>query len=224
TDIYDPQAGSVSAGPAMSTARAQHTATTLLDGTVVVIGGSDYTNDLASAEFFDPAANNFNAASSLATARSKHSAFLLPKNNEVLIVGGQSAGTDLNSAELYIPWQKAFQATGAMATPRSDATGAPLTQVDGRLLIAGGSSASAELYGFATVKTDAADYPPDSTVTITGSGWQPGETVALTLVESPLIDTPGPFTTVADAFGNISNSSFVTDSHDQSVRFYLTAG
>src|SRR5712692_5387718 len=223
TDIYDPQAGSVSAGPAMSTPRARHTATTLLDGTVVVIGGTDGTNDLASVEFFDPAANNFNAASSLATARSKFSAFLLPNNNEVLVVGGQSAGTDLASAELYIPWQKAFQATGAMATPRSDATGAALTKVDGRLLIAGGSSASAELYGFATVKTDAADYPPGTTVTITGSGWQPGETVTLTLVESPLIDTHGPFTTVADAFGNISNSSFVTDAHDLSIRFYLTA-
>src|SRR3989441_161654 len=223
TDIYDPQAGSVTPGPAMSTPRAKATATTLLDGTILVIGGSNGTADLASAEFFDPAANNFNAAGSLATARSKHSAFLLPNNNEVLVVGGQSAGNDLASAELYIPWQKAFQATGAMATPRSDASGAALTKVDGRVLIAGGSSASAELYGFATVKTDAADYPPGTTVNITGSGWQPGETVTLTLVESPLIDTHGPFTTVADGNGNISNSSFVTDTHDLLVRFSLTA-
>src|SRR5947209_2025203 len=223
TDIYDPQAGSVTPGPAMSTARAKATATTLLDGTVVVIGGSDGTNDLASAEFFDPAANNFNAAGSLATARSKHSAFLLPNNNEVLVVGGQSAGNDLASAELYIPWQKAFQATGAMATPRSDASGAALTKADGRVFIAGGSSASAELYGFATVKTDAADYPPGTIVTITGTGWQPGETVTLTLVESPLIDTHPTMTAVADAFGNISNNQFSPDVHDLDVRFYLTA-
>src|SRR6059058_3307853 len=230
TDIYDPQAGSVSPGPAMSMPRAKHTATTLLDGTVVVIGGSNGTADLASAEFFDPAANNFNAAGSLATARSKHSAFLLPNNNEVLVVGGQSAGadptlgeTDLASAEIYIPWQKAFQRTGAMATPRPDATGAALTKVDGRLLVAGGSSASAELYGFATVKTDAADYPPGSIVTITGTGWQPGETVTLTLVESPLIDTHPTMTAVADAFGNISNNQFSPDVHDLDIRFYLTA-
>src|SRR6266581_215174 len=223
TDIYDPQAGSVSAGPAMSTPRAKATATTLLDGTVVVIGGSNGTSDLASAEFFDPVANNFNAAGSLATARSKHSAFLLPNNNEVLVVGGQSAGNDLASAELYIPWQKAFQVTGAMATPRSDASGAALTKADGRVFIAGGSSASAELYGFATVKTDAADYPPGSIVTITGTGWQPGETVTLTLVESPLIDTHPTMTAVADAFGNISNNQFSPDVHDVDVRFYLTA-
>src|SRR5436190_14982055 len=223
TDIYDPQAGIVTPGPAMSTPRAKATATTLLDGTVVVIGGSDGTNDLASAEFLDPAANNFNAAGNLATARSKHSAFLLPNNNEVLVVGGQSAGNDLASAELYIPWQKAFQATGAMATPRSDASGAALTKADGRVFIAGGSSASAELYGFATVKTHAADYPPGSIVTITGTGWQPSETVTFTLVESPLIDTHPTMTAVADAFGNISNNQFSPDVHDVDVRFYLTA-
>src|SRR5437899_6001150 len=230
TDIYDPQAGSVTPGPAMSTPRAKATATTLLDGTILVIGGSNGTADLASAEFFDPAANNFNAAGSLATARSKHSAFLLPNNNEVLVVGGQSAGadptlgeTDLASAEIYIPWQKAFQRTGAMATPRPDATGAALTKVDGRLLVAGGSSASAELYGFATVKTDAADYPPGSIVTITGTGWQPGETVTLSMVESPLIDTHPTMTAVADAFGNVSNNQFSPAVHDVDVRSYLTA-
>src|SRR5436189_5893194 len=173
--------------------------------------------------FSIPAANNFNAAGSLGTARSKHSAFLLPNNNEVLVVGGQSAGNDLTSAELYIPWQKAFQATGAMATPRSAASGAALTKGDGRVLIAGGSSASADLYGFATVKTDAADYPPGSIVTITGTGWQPGETVTLTLVESPLIDTHPTMTAVADAFGNISNNQFSPDVHDVDIRFYLTA-
>src|SRR5438128_10658947 len=110
-----------------------------------------------------------------------------------------------------------------MATPRSDASGAALTKVDGRVLIAGGSSASAELYGFATVKTDKADYPPGTTVNITGSGWQPGEIVALTLVESPLIDTHGPYPVQADASGNISDSSFTTDEHDLNIKFYLTA-
>jgi hypothetical protein len=33
---------------------------------------------------------------------------------------------------------------------------------------------SGELYGFATVKTDKADYSPGTTVTITGGGWVPG--------------------------------------------------
>src|SRR3989441_12002452 len=161
------------------------------------------------------------AASAPRAASIRHSYFLI--TNEVLVVGGQSAGNDLASAELYIPWQKAFQATGAMTTPRSDASGAALTKADGRVFIAGGSSASAELYGFATVKTDAADYAPGTTVTITGTGWQPGETVTLSMVESPLTDTHPTMTAVADAFGNISNNQFSPDVHDVDVRFYLTA-
>src|SRR4029077_13085885 len=70
---------------------------------------------------------------------------------------------------------------------------------------------------------DQSDYPPGTAVTITGSGFQAGETVTIQLVESPLIDTHGPYAVQADANGNISNSSFVTDVHDIDVRFYLTA-
>ena len=38
----------------------------------------------------------------------------------------------------------------------------------------------------ATVMTDQADYAPGTIVTITGSGWQPGETVTA-LVKAPAI-------------------------------------
>jgi len=60
-------------------------------------------------------------------------------------------------------------------------------------------------------------------VTITGSGWQPGETVMLNLVESPNLDTHPPLTAIADASGNIFNNQFSPDTHDLNVRFYLTA-
>ena len=106
---------------------------------------------------------------------------------------------------------------------RPGLTGSALS-LDGRFLAAGGTGlASTELYGFATVKTDAADYAPGSTVTITGSGWQPGETVALSFRESPSIDVPGPFTATADASGNIFDAEFAPDTLDLNVRFYLTA-
>src|SRR4051812_28184734 len=39
--------------------------------------------------------------------------------------------------------------------------------------------------GGATVVTDRLDYPPGDTVTITGAGWQPGETVSFVLNEDP---------------------------------------
>src|SRR5207245_8898679 len=102
---------------------------------------------------------------------------------------------------------------------------------DGLLLVAGGKDAtgttlqSGELYGFATIKTDKADYPPGTTVNITGSGWQPGETVQMSLVEVPDLDgdSPIPLTATADANGNISNSSFTTDWNDAGIKLTLTA-
>src|SRR5947209_12140425 len=240
TDIFDPVAGSLVPGPSLATPRFGHSATTLLDGRVLVAGGntivtnpdgSTTPTDLASAEIFDPTTGTFTtAAASLATPRQGHLAFLLPHNNNVLVVGGTSASAPVASSELFAPWQGTFSATSSLTTARSNAAGSAMQQ-DGLLLVAGGKDAatppnvlaSTELYGFVTVKTDQADYTPGSIVTITGSGWQPGETVTLTLVESPLIDTHGPFTVTADASGNISNSSFGTDTHDINVLFYLTA-
>ena len=71
----------------------------------------------------------------------------------------------------------------------------------------------------ATVMTDQADYAPGTIVTITGSGWQPGETVTLSLVESPLVDTHPDLTAVADANGNIFNNQFSPDDHDADITF-----
>jgi hypothetical protein len=74
-----------------------------------------------------------------------------------------------------------------------------------------------------TVMTDQADYAPGTIVTITGSGWQPGETVTLNLVESPLVDTHPDLFATADANGNIFNNQFSPDSHDINITFTLTA-
>ena len=242
--------GQLSAGPSLAVARFGHSATTLLNGQVVVIGGNNGNADpaqmdLASAELFDPAAGTFTTlAANMATPREGHLAILLPNNNNVLIVGGMSSGAAIADAELFTPqespegvWTYGFGSTGSMSTARSDAAGsanqvnAPTSvmQRNGVVMVAGGNDAngnalnSTEAYGYATIQTDQSDYAPGTTVTITGSGWKPGETVNLQLVESPLIDTHGPFSAVADANGNISNSSFVTDAHDASITFTLTA-
>ena len=252
TDIFDPVAGAVSAGPSLSVARFGHSATTLLNGQVVVIGGNNGNTNAAQMDVTPAEVVDFTAAtpaftplaSNLATPREGHLAFLLPNNNNVLIVGGTSAGATVASAELFtlreLPqgvWTYGFGSTGSMATARSNTTGAPnqvstpssVTQRNGVLLVAGGNDANgnplnaSEAYGFPTVQTDASDYPPGTPVNITGSGFQPNETVTIQLVESPLIDTHGPYTVQADTNGNISDSSFVTDQHDLMVRFYLTA-
>src|SRR5207249_515341 len=157
-----------------------------------------------------------------------HQAFLLPYNNNVLIVGGTSGGAALNSSEQYIPWTGSFNPVSFMASARASATGGAISH-DGLLLVAGGKSASgttlasAELYGFATVKTDHADYTPGSVVTITGGGWQPGETVTLSFQEVPYYDSHPTLTAVADANGTIFNNQFSPDINDSAILFYLTA-
>ncbi len=252
TDIFDPVAGTVSAGPSLATARYNHSATTLLNGQVVVIGGNNgNTNpaqmDVTPAELIDftaatPAFTTL--ATNLATPREGHLAYLLPNNNNVLIVGGTSAGTTIASAEFFTAqgappsvWTYSFGPTGTMAAARSSAAGSAnqasatstVMRRNGVLMVAGGADAngkaliSTEAYGYATVQTDATEYAPGSPVTITGSGWVPGETVTLSFLESPYFDTHPSLTAVADANGNIVNAQFSPDQHDIGISFFLTA-
>jgi len=232
SELWDSASGMVSPGPALSVARAGLSATTLVDGTVLLAGGNDGTSDLAVTEIFDPAAGTVVAgASLLSSARRDHLAVLLPHNSSVLVVGGTTGSAVVSTAELYLPWAGGSNPTGSPSTARALAVASP-TGTDGLLLLAGGYSSTpdsplptAEVFGFATLKTDQDDYPPGQQVFISGSGWEPGDTVNLTLHETG-IPTPDPdiiLTVTADAAGNIVENTFYTDIHDVGVRFYLTA-
>jgi hypothetical protein len=79
---------------------------------------------------------------------------------------------------------------------------------------------SSYTYSQATIKTDLLDYSPGSTASITGTGWLPGETVTLQVLHEG-DDGYGtdeqyhqPFTTIADANGNVSSSWWVPDDGD----------
>lgn len=107
-DLYDPTvgtAGSLSATGAMGTARGDHTATLLSDGTVLAAGGTDdetpVASTYASAERYDPGKGTWSAVGSLHEARNAHDAILLP-DRMVLVVGGAgTTGNLLSSAEIY---------------------------------------------------------------------------------------------------------------------------
>jgi hypothetical protein len=88
----------------MTATRWRHTATLLPSGTVLIVGGGDYSQAiLASAELYDPAARTFAATGGMTAARRSHTATLLT-TGEVLIAGGTSVGdVILASAELYEP-------------------------------------------------------------------------------------------------------------------------
>src|SRR5438874_1477397 len=75
----------------------------------------------------------------------------------------------------------------------------------------------------ATVATDQPDYHPGQMVTITGSGWEPGETVDMILHEDPPLDPDLELTSVADVNGDFTNTDFIVDVFDIGVTFTLTA-
>ncbi|MFN4000433.1 YDG domain-containing protein, partial [Algoriphagus sp.] len=85
---------------------------------------------------------------------------------------------------------------------------------------------SLDVVGQATVETDKDDYAPGMYVVITGSGWQPGETVSFHFDEDPKPDTcvnPHDLVAVADAEGNIFNDEFLVKENHLGVTFTLTA-
>src|SRR5437870_3903489 len=98
--------------------RARHTATLLRDGRVVLVGGTDGVEPLASLEVYDPTTRTFSLApSALVVPRQDHTATLLP-DRRVLVAGGSNASGALDSAELYDPTAGTVSPAGPPRGPR----------------------------------------------------------------------------------------------------------
>lgn len=157
----------------MTSARSNHTATLLNDGTVLLTGGigPNGFSPQATAEIYDPSRDTFTAVGPMTSARYGHTATLL-SNGKVLLAGGDPSGTaGFATAELYDPGTKTFSATGQMIaggpfTTRIFHT-ATLLQ-DGRVLLAGGWSG---LGGIDAVSLSTAEIydPVSGTFSSTGS-------------------------------------------------------
>jgi hypothetical protein len=148
----------------LNNARAGHTATRLLDGRVLVVGG----DGLASAEIYDPRTGSWAGTGSMSQARSNHTATLLP-DGRVLVAGGWSEFHDaLASAEIYDPSTGSWAITGAMHDARSEHTSTLLPDTirlpDGLVLVAGGTHAPPEF----TLDTAEIYDPARGTWTTTG--------------------------------------------------------
>jgi N-acetylneuraminic acid mutarotase len=119
----------------LATARYGHTATSLPNGKVLVVGGYvEGQGDLATAELYDPASGTWTSTGSLATARDGHTATLL-LNGKVLVAGGESGFHNATTAELYDPTSGTWTTTGSVAPGyRHTATLLP----NGKVLVAGG--------------------------------------------------------------------------------------
>jgi hypothetical protein len=133
-ETKDQTSGSLAALPAMNEARAGHSATRLLDGRILIIGG---LSSGGTAEVFDPVARRFVATGALRQPRASHTATLLP-DGRVLVAGGFN-GSWLASTEIYDPKSGRFSPGPALLEPRSDHVA--ITLRDGRVLFIGGTSA-----------------------------------------------------------------------------------
>ena len=135
-----------------------YAASLLLDGKVLISGGSDFPPDigsiLAGAQLYDPSSGGFARAGNMATCRFYHTSTLLP-DGTALIAGGLTTVSDglcpsadltagLASAQLYDPSTGVFTAAGDMSAAHFYHTATLLD--DGSVLIAGGASVTADIY------------------------------------------------------------------------------
>jgi hypothetical protein len=106
-------ASAVATGPAnhhLLNARAAHTATAQVDGSLLIAGGTGNRGVLKSLEFFDPVSGRSTPGPRLLEARSGHSAIALA-DGRVLLSGGRNGDNALlASSELY-------DASGASLNP-----------------------------------------------------------------------------------------------------------
>jgi hypothetical protein len=131
----------------MNQARQQHTATSLLDGTVLFVGGDAGGQ---TAEIFDPATGDFTPISGTIYPHVAHRATLL-QDGRVLVTGNM--GSPRDSAEVYDPQTGTFEDAGPMNNARNRHTSTLLP--NGKVLITGGHDGEgalnrAELYDPAT--------------------------------------------------------------------------
>ena len=145
---------------AMSAARIQPTATTLLDGRVLVVGGYNEAGVESSADVFDPATGVFAPVGSLPKPRLA-SAVLLP-DGRVLITGGLGAdGRCTDAVDIFDPAVGSFVSAARLVHPRCEHQAVALP--DGRALVTGGHSKATPL-----AETEIFD-PADGSFSLTGA-------------------------------------------------------
>jgi NHL repeat/Kelch motif len=137
----------------MNLARSGHQATLLMDGRVLVTGGSDRGGQaIARTEIYDPFAGTWSLAQANIVHRLGHAAALL-HDGRVLVVGGTASARScqlIGSAELYEPSTDRWSLAADAPVPMGLGAVA-VTLIDGRVLISGGGTVCGDLSASAAV-------------------------------------------------------------------------
>jgi mannan endo-1,4-beta-mannosidase len=120
----------------MTTARVWQSATPLVDGRILVVGGENSSQQLSNtAEVFDPATNAWTPTGPMAHARMQLNVALL-NDGRVIAVGGDGSCAVGGTAELYDASTNSWSLTASMNVARFLPALAKLD--DGRVLVVGG--------------------------------------------------------------------------------------
>ena len=142
-EVFDHTTGKFRQVSSMFTQRTNHTATLLLNGKVLIVGGGNFSGSLGSAELYDPVTETFSLTGEMTVARQRHASTLLP-DGKVLVVGGwrdpydSLSSWEVDVAETYDPATGVFSFAGKMVEGRHAHSATPLP--DGPVFVAGGAS------------------------------------------------------------------------------------
>ena len=135
-ELYNPVTNTWQAVAPLSRARSGHTATLLLDGSVLIIGGGGRTEPVT-AERYNPQTNTWTSAATLGTYRSGFAATLL-LGGDVLVTGGLGTDSVPLATAMRYEWQSnRWQPFAALSTPRAFHSA---LLVNGQVLAIGGLS------------------------------------------------------------------------------------